>query len=371
MAKKFKSIGTIHPHSMDGPYECGRTCAQVIIAAVTVPSTAANSTPIVSQQEIKNDENVPTAPWYFTPVEMRHALRKRSGRTDWSVVVHADGFACLASIQAGLGASGHRQPVPVMHGARDHWVVYYSAQIVGTDTHFGTFSPSPQTARVHTFRDDCAPSGMGGDVLIDRKASELVTDYLIVEGNAPDAGGVQYAGKAVTVQPPLAARALSNAAALTAAYRARFPQSTESLPHLQALGELREHGLPGLQAVADRFRLEELGEALRGASLAGALFVEGFGGSGPSYLLALYRGARTHVIAVHAAAAGAGVAQYMFTTEATEIAQFTRQGRIVWASGIPSPGRGRRFFPYLVRNPGAASLELERLVDGFSHRVGR
>jgi hypothetical protein len=197
-------------HQQDSGLNCGRACAQMVIAHVVQAAAARGSAVAVSQDILQTREPFPVddvnkPSWYTHPDELKALLANapelQGSATTWNVEARAT-FKSLSAIMLEALVNGMPSAIPT--GPTDHWMLLVGAGVSGDDAlQFLQFlDPLPPIgqATAHTIGDNCG-LGFNGETYVpqDVQAGEFGSFGFRVESVPPPAGLTDYSDKFVAV----------------------------------------------------------------------------------------------------------------------------------------------------------------------------
>jgi hypothetical protein len=212
----YTATDDILRHIQDNSFNCGRTCAQMIISALTL-APAAGTDPrtiaVVPTQATlatrETDQPDPPAPadvWLTHPDEMLELLKDSpellsAGTHDWRLQAYPTGKALVADVLHTLATSG--MPAVVSIKQNDHWVVIKAAHRDDAGRlMIELLDPwqEPVMPRQHFYQDECS-DGLNGQAYIKYEVTRHALIGLDLRINArPNPPGMHdYAGLCVGI----------------------------------------------------------------------------------------------------------------------------------------------------------------------------
>ncbi len=248
-------------HKQDSSLDCGRACAQMLIAHFAQSGASGGSAVAVTQSVLRTREPDPiddpvNPSWYTHPDELQVLLDKApelaASGMHWSVVSRTT-FKSLSEIM--LVALVEGMPSVVTTGASDHWMVLIAAEVTNDQLQYLQFlDPLPPLgqATAHTIVDNC---GLGFDgetyVPVDVTKTKFGTFGFRVGSTPSPAGLTDYSDKFVGIVRVAAPSPGGGSAALPKVKKWLDKSQAAMIP-----GSLTD----GLNALADRWKLRPLSQ---------------------------------------------------------------------------------------------------------------
>lgn len=196
-------------HKQDLSLDCGRACAQMLIAHFAQAGAAPGAAVAVSQNALRTREPDPTddvvnPSWYTHPDELQVLLDQApelaASGMHWNVVSRTT-FKSLSEVMIEALANG--MPSVVTTGAADHWMVLISAGVTDDQLQYLQFlDPLPplNQATAHTIGDNCG-LGFDGETYVPEHVTknEFGSFGFRVGTTPPPAGLTDYSDKFVGI----------------------------------------------------------------------------------------------------------------------------------------------------------------------------
>ena len=197
-------------HQQDSGLNCGRACAQMLIAHFAQAAAARGSAVAVSQEDLRTREPSPNddvnkPSWYTHPDELQILLDRapelQALGTAWNVVARGT-FQSLSAIM--LEALVNGMPSAITTGPTDHWMVLIGAGVSDDDSlqYLEFLDPLPPIgqATAHTIGDNCG-LGFNGETYVPQevKSGEFGAFGFRVGTTPPPPGLTDYSDKFVAI----------------------------------------------------------------------------------------------------------------------------------------------------------------------------
>ena len=196
-------------HQQDSGLNCGRACAQMLIAHVAL-AAAARGSAVTDQSTLQTREPFPQddinrPSWYTHPDELQillaHAPELQGLGTSWNVEAR-ETFRSLSAVM--LEALVNGMPSAITTGPTDHWMLLVGAGVSDDDSlqYLQFLDPLPPIgqATAHTIGDNCG-LGFNGETYVPQEvaAGQFGSFGFRVESVPPPTGLTDYSDRFVAV----------------------------------------------------------------------------------------------------------------------------------------------------------------------------
>jgi hypothetical protein len=212
----FTTTDDILRHIQDNTFNCGRTCAQMIISALTLAPTSGadprtiavvpTQATLATRETDQPDPLLPADVWLTHPDEMLELLRDSPellavGADDWRLQAYPTGKRLVADVLHTLATSG--MPAVVSIKQNDHWVVIKAAHRDDAGRlMIELLEPSdPQIMmRQHRYEDECNHDANGqAYIKYEMTRNALIGLDLRINPRPNPSGMNDYAGQCVGI----------------------------------------------------------------------------------------------------------------------------------------------------------------------------
>jgi hypothetical protein len=353
-------------HRQDSGVNCGRACAQMIIAHFAL-RRAGTGEPVISQQELQEREpfrqdNTNEPSWYTHPDELQVLLddAEELEHVDirWRVAARKQFTDLLAIILAAL-----RDEIPsvINTGPTDHWNIVTAVGANGEAVQYlKLLDPLPPLGAetVHTIDDDCNKD-FNGQIYVPQPVSKAEFGrYAFEVGSTPPPGNLKdYSGKFVAIVGSTRPRAEELTRIRDLRYHLLFDrQPMLRMPFVRSFGELAAYWqLAPLRQLVEAHPIDTVREVMD------------IDTPGQSYHLVTLRSRDLPYGLIGAVAPSGALLHFQFTTssELLDSITKTKADEDLWWSPRHPRTLASPYYPYVRVSEQGGQVIFKRIFDGL------